>query len=250
MNKIIHYKYLPYLVPGLGIIAMALQFLLMRTIDSKGLVADGSFGHTVAWVIAAIATALVCLYVPKLRGPSRYRINFPPSMAGAVGSFLVAAGIGISVIFFVPGSDMLSVLWRILGILSVFCLIITGLCRIIGGRPAFFFHSVVCLFFAMHLVCSCRLWSSETQAARYGFALLANIGLMLTGYYRAAFDAGIGTRRMQLFTGLMTCFFCLAAVPGSVCPALHLTGAVWAVTNLCVLRTFKRRPRPAPTPES
>ena len=248
MNKIIKYKYLPILIPGLGVIAMALQWLLMRTMDEKGLVASGHWGHIVAWVIAVIATALICVCVLQLNGPNRYRTNFPASMTGAIGSFITAAGIGISVIFSVPGNDTLSLLWRILGVLSIFSLIITGMCRMNGGRPAFFFHSVICLFFAMHLVCSCRLWSSETQAARYGFALIADIGLMLTGYYRAAFDAGIGTRRMQLFTGLMTCFFCLAAVPGSICPALHLTGAVWAVTNLCVLRTFKRRPRP--TPES
>jgi hypothetical protein len=119
-----------------------------------------------------------------------------------------------------------------------------------GKQPEFFFHGAVCLFFALHLVCCCRVWSSETQLARYGFALLASIGLMLTGYYHSAFVAGIGTRRMQLFTGLMTGFFCLAAIPGSGNPVLYLTGAAWALTNLCVLTPPKRRPRPKPVPEN
>lgn len=250
MNKIIHHKYLPYLIPGLGCLAMGLQQLLLGTRDEKGLVAAAHIGHILAWVIAAIAAAFVCLSVRKLKGPNRYRVNFPPSMAGAIGSFLAAAGIGISLIFFRPGKDMLAVLWLIAGVLSVFCLIITGLCRIHGARPAFFFHGILCLFFALHLVCCCRIWSSETQIERYGFTLLACIGLMLTGYYQSAFAAGIGTRRMQIGISLMTSFFCLAAVPGSACPALYLTGAVWAATNLCVLRTFKRRPRPTVTTEN
>lgn len=252
MKKIIHYKYLPYLVPGLGGIAMVMQFLLLGTVDEKGLVASGHIGTILAWGIAAVATALVCFCVLELNGPVRYRANFPPSMVGAIGSFLAAAGIVISLIFFNPGSDVLSLFWRIFAVASVFCLIITGICRLNGARPAFFFHGVVCLFFALHLVCCCRIWSSESQSARYGFMLLACIGLMLTGYYRSAFDAGIGTRRMQLFISLMTCFFCLAAVPGSGTPALYATGAAWTVTNLCVLTPpeRRRRPRPAPAPES
>jgi hypothetical protein len=250
MNKILKHKYLPWLVSGLGGIAMALQFLMMRTKDESGLITSGYSGHIIAWILAVIAALLICMTVPRLKGPNRYKPNFPPSLAGAVGAFVAAAGIGISLVFFAPGSDILALLWRILGILSVFSLVITGLCRMSGGRPAFFFHGVICLFFALHLVCCCRIWSSESQPERYSFALLANIGLMLTGYYRAAFDAGIGTRRMQLCTGLATCFFCLAAVPTVSSPLLYLTGAAWAVTNLCVLRTFKRRPRPAPAPES
>ena len=250
MNKIIHYKYLPCLIPVLGSIAMALQFLTMRTVDEKGLVTSGHFGHILAWVIAVIATALVCLCVLKLKGSNRYRANFPASLIGAIGSFVLAAGIGISLIFYASGSDILAILWRIVGVLAIPSLVFTGICRMNGKQPEFFFHGAVCLFFALHLVCCCRVWSSETQLARYGFALLASIGLMLTGYYHSAFVAGIGTRRMQLFTGLMTGFFCLAAIPGSGNPVLYLTGAAWALTNLCVLTPRKRRPRPEPAPEN
>lgn len=246
MNKIIHYKYLPYLIPGLGGIAMALQALLLRTADGRGLVSSGHILYILAWLLAVAAVSLTSACVLKLNGPNRYNANFPASIPGAVGSFLLAAGIAASLLFGSAGQDLLTLLWLIFGIAAILSLIFTGICRISGRRPAFFFHGVVFLFFAMDLVCQCRVWSSESQMERYSFALLASIGLMLTGYYRAAFDSGIGRRRMQLFIGLLTCFFCLAAVPGSDHPLLYLTGGAWAVTNLCVLTPPKRRPRPAP----
>ena len=84
MNKIINYKYLPYLIPGLGGIAMALQFLMMRTVDEKGLVTSGHFTHVISWILALIAVILVCMCVWKLKGTNRYRPNFPASMAGGI----------------------------------------------------------------------------------------------------------------------------------------------------------------------
>lgn len=250
MNKIINYKYLPFLIPALGCIAMVLQFFTMGTMDEKGLVTSGHFTYVIAWGIALIAELLIYLCVGKLKGSNRYRSNFPASLSGAVGSFFAAAGIGISLMFYAPASDVLVVLWKIFGVLSMLSMLFTGICRMNGRKPEFFFHSIICLFFALHLVCCCRLWSSETQIERYGFALIASIGLMLSSYYHSAFNVGIGTRRIHIATGLTTCFFCLAAVPGADTPFIYLTGAVWAVTNLCVLTPPKRRPRPEPAPES
>lgn len=251
MNKILKSEYLPILIPGMGGVGMALQsLLLLFATDDKGLVASGHMLHILAWLVAMGAAALTAVTVIRLNGPNRYNANFPASVPGAVGSFAAAAGILVSILFFAgDGTDVLALLWRILGGLSVAALIFTGICRMNGQRPAFFFHGVVCLFFALHLVCQCRLWSSESQLERYTFALFACIGLMLTAYYRAAFDSGIGRRRMQLFTSAMTCFFCLAAIPGADNALLYLTGGAWAITNLCVLTPPRRRPRPAPPAE-
>lgn len=251
MNKILNCKYLPWLIPVLGGLCMAAQsLLLILCTDDKGLVTSGHFLHILAWLIAAAAMVLTVITVIGLNGPNRYNANFPASIPGAVGAFLAAAGVAVSILFHTDkNGDLLTMLWRVFGVLSIPSLIFTGICRMNGRRPAFFFHAAVCLFFALHLVCLCRSWSSEPQLERYSFALFACIGLMLTAYYRAAFDCGIGRRRMQLAAGLMTCFFCLAAIPGAGDPLLYLTGAAWAITNLCVLTPPKRRPRPAPPAE-
>lgn len=250
MNKILNYKYLPYLILGLGGLGMVLQsLLLLLYTDSKGLLPSGHFLHILAWLIGIAAIVLTVVTVIGLNGPNRYNANFPASVTGAVGSFLAAAGIAVSILFYGDSiGDFLSIAWRILGFLSILALVFTGICRLQGLRPAFFFHAAVCLFFALHLVCRCRSWSSEPQLERYSFALFACIGLMLTAYYRAAFDSGIGRRRMQLAAGLLTCFFCLASIPCADDPLLYLTGAVWAITNLCVLTPPRRRPRPRPAP--
>ena len=154
MNKILKHKYLPWLVSGLGGIAMALQFLMMRTKDESGLITSGYSGHIIAWILAVIAALLICMTVPRLKGPNRYKPNFPPSLAGAVGAFVAAAGIGISLVFFAPGSDILALLWRILGILSVFSLVITGLCRM-NCRNSIFAYKVAyynCIYSAVKLL--------------------------------------------------------------------------------------------------
>jgi len=57
----------------------------------------------------------------------------------------------------------------------------------------------------------------------------------LFAYYQTAFDVGMGSRRMQLGTGLLAAFACFAAVPGSETVLLYLTGGIWTLTNLCVL---------------
>lgn len=251
MNKILKEKYLPFLILGLGGIVMVMQWALVAKVDSKGLLPETHILYIMGWVLAVLSCGVTAAVVWKLNGPNRYNANFPASIPGTVGAFLMALGIGASLLFHSQDMDGMTLAWQVLGILSIAALFFTGICRMGGRRPAFFFHGALCLFFTLQLVCRCRIWSSETQVERYGFALLASVGLMLAAYYRAAFDSGIGRRRMQLFVNLMTCFFCLAAVPGGGDPVLYLTGAVWTVTNLCVLTPPKRRrrPRPAPPPQ-
>lgn len=247
MKKHLKIEYLPVLSLTAGVLGLILQGLLfLLTMDEKGLVASGHILHILAWLVMAAVLTVCAVVVSRLQGYNRYADNFPASALGAIGSFVLAGGILITILFHLePQKDILAVLWLVLAALAVPCLIFTGLCRRSGKRPAFLFHSALCLFFAVHLVCSCRSWSSEPQLEIYGFALLASIALMLSAYYRAAFDSGIGRRRMQLFTGLAAGCLCLAAIPGSEYGLLYLTGSVWALTNLCVLALPRRRKRPA-----
>ena len=235
MKKILEPKLLPFLACGAGGAALVLQGLMMLLCrDEKGLLPHPNWLHLLAWCLVILALALTAAAVRPLKGHNRYAENFPASLPGAVGSFALALGIAICVIFFPEDTgDIPAMLWRVTGLASVPCLIFTGYCRMKGKRPAFYFHGMVFVFFVLHLVNRCRDWGSDPELAEYTFALFACVGLMLTAYYRAAFDCGIGRRRMQLLCALLCCCTCLAAVPGQQQFLLYLTGAVWAVTNLC-----------------
>lgn len=247
MKKYLNIQYLPHLSLGAGLIGLLLQGLLfLLTLDQKGLVASGHFLNILAWIVLIAVNVLFAVAVSRLHGHNRYGDNYPASTLGAIGSFALAAGILVTVPFHLDlQGNLLAVLWLVLAVLTVPSLIFTGLCRRSGKRPAFLFHSVTCLFFAIHLVHCCQSWSSEPQIETYGFSLLASIALMLSAYHRAAFDSGIGRRRMQLFTGLAAGCLCLAAIPGSQHKLMYLTGSLWALTNLCVLTPPRRRRRPA-----
>ncbi len=250
MKKYLKTDYLPHLSLLVGVAAMVLQLLLMLGKDDRGLVAGGSVLHLLAWVLTVAFLVLCAVVTIPLHGHNRYGDNYPASRLGALSSFFLAGGILVDILLN-PGltGGFLPLLRLILGGVAVPCLVFTGLCRRSGKRPAFLFHSAACLFFAVHLVSSCQIWSSEPQIETYSFALLASIALMLSAYYRASFDVGIGRRRMQLFTGLAAGCLCLAAVPGASHWPVYLAGGVWAVTNLCVLEPPRRHRRPL-SPES
>ena len=250
MKQFLKPKLLPLISFAAGLLGLLLQGLLfLLTMDQRGLVSSPHFLHIFALLIQGGALTLFVLCVLPLEGHNRYGDNYPASLPGGPGSFALAAAILLTV----PGhldiqGNVLGLLWLGLGVFAIPCLIFTGICRLQGKRPAFLFHSVTCLFFAVQLVMSCRNWSKEPQICTYIFALLGCIALMLSAYYRAAFDSGIGRRRMQLFTGLAAGCLCLAAIPGSDSPMLFFGGSLWALTNLCVLEPPKRRRRQEEVP--
>ena len=252
MKQLIKPRLLPLLSLAAGISGLLLQWLLfLLTLDGRGLVAEPHMLHILALLIQGAAIAAFIIGVLPLQGHNRYADNYPASVTGGIGSFALAAGILLTVPsrLSIRGNGLV-LLWMVLGGLTVPCLIFTGVCRLRGKRPAFLFHSVTCLFFAVQLVLSCQSWSKEPQISTYIFSLLGCIALMLNAYYRAAFDSGIGRRRMQLFTGLAAGSLCLAALPGSDCPLLLLTGSLWTLTNLCVPEPPRRRRQVEASPEA
>ena len=88
--------------------------------------------------------------------------------------------------------------------------------------------SVVCLFFALYLVCSYQLWSSNPQLQDYVLPMLAGVMATLYAYQNAALAVGIGSRRMWLATGMLAICFGIGAAQGLLYPAI----ALWALTGL------------------
>lgn len=247
MNTYPKVKLLPILTGLLGIAALALRLGLYRFAqDARGLLNPGDPLNIALWAVTGFTAVLVCLVTAGLDGSLKYADNFRPSAPAALGCFALAAGTAVTLLLSLPVWTRLEVLRSIAAALAVPALIWVGICRWRGKRPSFLFHTVVCLYLTFHAVSHYQAWSSRPQLQDYLFAMLASVLLTLFAYYQTAFDVGLGKRRMQLATGLLAAFFCIAALAGGEDVLLYLAGALWALTGLCRLVPV---PRPRKQPE-
>ena len=250
MNDNPKIKALPFLTAGLGIVTLILRTgLYLLGTDAKGLLIPGHPLDLLTWVVSAAAAVLVLLSVRNLDGSPKYAHNFSPSSPAAIGAFVLAGGIAVSVISGWNAWTRLEMIRNIFGALAVPALIGSGLSRFQGKRPFFLLHAVVCLYLMLYAVSHYQVWSSRPQLQNYFFAMAGCLLLTLFAYYQTAFDVGFGKRRMQLGTGLLAAFFCTGAAAGLEDILLYLGGAAWALTNLCSLTPVRRR-RPNPITES
>lgn len=248
-------NFFPWLSLAAGTLCLILQACLHLFFrDERGLIPRLHPLHllTLAILLAVILFAGLDIY--RQDGHNCYKENFPASTLGGITSFLLAGAIGLTLLkrMLNPHAEVasaLSTLWMVLGLGSIPCLCFTGLCRIRGQRPAFWLHTVLCLYLALELVTLCQIWNRESQPDVYVPSLLAIISWMLNTYHHTAFEAGIGRRRMLLLTGILSGCLCLAALPAVPDKLLFLAGSTWALTNLCQWESPKRRRRQGPTPQ-
>lgn len=236
----------PYLVLGCGGLGLVLRALLYATgEDSKGLLQPWHICTILVWLLTAAVIGATALFLRDQDGSNRYRDNFPASKWGAIGAFAAGAGIAVTVLSELRTVwDTLSILWLVLGLLGAACLVLTGICRLKGKRPQFFFHGILCLFFALNLAIQYRLTSNDPQLQDYVFQIFACIALMLTAYQHTAFDAGMGSRRSLLLFSLLAVYLCCVCLYGGSHTLLYLTCGAWALLNICSLTPVPRRRRP------
>lgn len=244
MKKTMNTNALPLMVLLLGAAAAAVRGVLyLMAMDEKGLLARN---HPLSWLLlllCAACAALVLNAVPRLKGSQRFKDNFEADAVAALGSWFLAAGILLTLL---QGNAMertgLVRLWQISGVLSAAGLVWAGVSRKWGRRPFVGVYAALCLFFALHMVSRYQPWSGDPQSMNWILTMLATVGLALCAYHHSAFSAGVGHRCTLLATGLLTVFFCCAALPHTEYFWLYLTGGVWAYTGLC-------RVTPVATPE-
>ena len=250
MNFKLAPKHIPLFPALMGLFALLFRLGLFRLgIDEKCLLIHHHFLSILTWVTTAAAALPVLVLVLSDKGSNQYADNFLPSAAAAYGAFAMAAALVVSVVFGRVTARM-DLIRNLCGILAVPALITVGLHRLQGKQSFFGLHGIVCLYLALRALSYYRGWSSQPQIHDYLFVMMASVLLSLFAYYQTAFDVGLGSRRMQLATGLLAGFFCVAAMANGQDIPLYLSGAIWTLTNQCCLPPVRhRRQNPLSKPQ-
>jgi len=234
---------LPFLILGAGGVGLVLRVLLYTLgEDSHGLLPRYHALHILTLLLSLLLVGLLVPTVKHLDGPNRFRANFPVSVTGALSSFFAALwllSVGFSILN--RAAEVLDYVHGALAVAAVPCLTVTGWMRLKGRRPLVIFHGLICVFFALHMVCQYRLWSANPQIPDYIFHIFACACLTLTAYHRAAFDVGLGRRTAFLFFSLMAVYFCFLSLVGAGDGRFYFAGGIWAFGNLCPMDPPQRR---------
>ena len=231
--------------------ASALGFFLRKMlyatgIDGRGLIVSDHWSLVALLCLTGAVGAALLLSCLRLKGSDVYEDCYPVSFAGFAGCLAAAAGTAYTVWpEFGRFSSPLDILIWVIGMVSVICFVVIGICRLIRRKPYFLLHAAICLYLALRLVTKYRLWSSDPQVLDYCFYLTAFVALMLTAYHHAAFDAGMGKHRPLWVCALASVYLSCVSLVTKQDAALLAGCALWALTNLTNLNSRKRRVRPA-----
>lgn len=236
MNRYLKPSFLPTGTLVAGTTGFLLRMWLMKTgEDARGLLVTTHPAHVLVFVLTALILGALFLCVRPLNATKRYLDLFPNSNLSGAGC--IVAAVGILLVSFRDRSvrsDMVTTVCLALGFLAAICLVLVALCRFQRRRPVCYFHAVITLFLAAHLVSQYRLWSSEPQLQVYFFPLLSSVFLMLTAYHAAVLDAKKASRRWYVFCNQSALFFCCVSL-WSENWLFYLTMAFWMFTSLCDL---------------
>lgn len=234
-------RWLPLAAVGFGIAALILRRLLYAAaMDNMGLLTANHPLEIALWAVVLTGAVLLLSAVQKMQGSWEYENNFTASTASFLGHALMGCAILTMVMqgtFPLPGP--IAVIWKVLGFAAAPAMLWAGICRKNGQKPFFGIHAATCLFLLLYLVSQYQTWSGNPQLQDYIFDLLAMVALILFSYHCAAFESGMGKRRMQLAAGLMSILLCGVALSGGETPMLYAGGVAWAASDLCRLSLSK-----------
>lgn len=218
-----------------GIVAMLLRCQLYLTaVDAKGLLIRNTLAETLLLTLTAAVAVLLLLALKGDRGSDLYEDNYSASVPAGLGHVAAATGMYTLVrSAHFPMAGYVGLIWQILGLAAPVCLVLAGIARILGKKPFFLLHVVPCLFLLVQVIGSYQLWSSNPQMQDYLFALLATLSLALFAHHTAAFEAGLGNRKMVLGAGMAAVYLCLAELACTNYPGLYFGGMFWALTGMC-----------------
>ena len=245
-------KKLSMLVPTCGLIALVLGlgalgvrfWLYKAAIDEKDLVTPGHPSVIVSYVLTVLVPGILVLLLrplpKKLQYPSRGNVL---NLAGAV--------VGAAGIFYTTVTEMLakgdrqanylSLLAMGLGIAAGVAMLLAEAVRFVKGRPLYYCHALVTVYFILHILSQYRTWNIESQLQYYLPQLLASAALMLAAYYRASLENGSTNVRTFLMFNYSAAFLCCMAIKGDA-PVFYLSMMLWTVTAGCKLTPLEETP--------
>ena len=225
-------KLLPLAALVMGLACQIGRWTLYRTaVDATGLLTAGTPLEWGSYALSVLAIGLFAAAAGKLR---ETEVSSEPILAG-LGQLIGGLGLGWTAVRYsgeMPG--LLGIAWKILGIISAICLILSAFQSFQKKTPHFLALLAPCLFWLVHLIDNYRGWSGQPQLQSYLFALLSTMAMALFTYYTAAEAAQMGKPRLRVFAGLSAGYLCLAAMlPGpEKNQLLFFTSALWAVSDL------------------
>ena len=225
-------KLLPLAALVMGLACQIGRWTLYRTaVDATGLLTAGTPLEWGSYALSVLAIGLFAAAAGKL---GETEASSEPILAG-LGQLIGGLGLGWTAVRYsgeMPG--LLGIAWKILGIISAICLILSAFQSFQKKTPHFLALLAPCLFWLVHLIDNYRGWSGQPQLQSYLFALLATMAMALFTYYTAAEAAQMGKPRLRVFAGLSAGYLCLAAMlPGpEKNQLLFFTSALWAVSDL------------------
>lgn len=218
------------LLGGVTLLLRSALFLLGT--DSKGLLMTDHPLNTLVWVVTAVAVVLVLAVVWQKKGSGKCEAQKVASIPAAVGAFCLAGCVAVTVSSTWPAFARLELFRDFAGFLTVPALVWVGVCHWRGRKPFFLFHGLVYLYFTLYAISHYLSWCSRPQIQMLFFSAAGILLLCMFAYYQTALDVNMGKDRMQLFSGLLGAFFCIAAMADGEDWILFAGGAVWALTNL------------------
>lgn len=238
MKKILKPTLLPWFTLIAGILGFGLRlWLFLGGKDDKGLLIAHHPAGILCFVLTAITLAVIGLCSWQLQSLSNYKKLFPARPLAGIGCIAATLGIlYVNIRDLLTKQDTITIITLVVGVLAVAALVVVGLCRFRGKRPAYWLHSALTIYCMLHLVSQYRLWSGQPQLQIYFFPLMASVFLMLTAYHHTVLDAEKkGSRRFFVFCNQAALFFCLLSLQGNSWP-FYLAMTLWLATNLCSLQ--------------
>lgn len=230
MNPKKHQVLLPCLMLLAGILGMGLRLALNTYfLDHRKLLPSAHPLGIGAGLVAAAALALALYFSRKRKGDC---VSFPASWSGFLGHLLAALGFLLSLGGRLPTTIAgLGLLWKILGLVSVPCLVAAGCFRLRGKQPFFLLHLIPCVFLVVHAITQYQTWSSDPQLVNYAFPLFGIVCMLFFTFYYSACDAGLPWPRRLVFFALSSIALGLMALPGCGYPWLYLGMSAWALLD-------------------
>lgn len=230
----------PWLTLLLGAAGYGLQYWLFSSVDDTGLLPVRHPAHILSLLLLALFLGFCMLAVQPLSVIGRYTVLFPRSPVAVIGNLAAAVGFLFRAFNQHAVAGNLSVPLLSLGIAAALCVLYAGYCRWTGARCHYLARVVICVYWMLQLVLSCRNWNAQPQLQRYLFPFLAALFLLLSCYYRTILDSQKSSRRGYIFCTQAALLCCIFSIAGEEA-LFHLLMALWIVTDSCRLSQISGR---------